>query len=84
MTKVNLGETTDEKTGEKKLRAEAEVGKYITDSLYLGYRRVFGAAEDENANEGRLEYRISSQWLLMALFGDAGVGSLDVIWTYRY
>ena len=46
--------------------------------------RVFGAAEGENANEGIFEYRISARWLLNAVFGDAGVGGLDVFWTVRY
>ena len=31
-----------------------------------------------------MEYRISARWLLMAMFGDAGVGGLDLIWNLRY
>ena len=52
--------------------------------MYVAYRRVFGADERENANEGLAEFRLSMRWMLMAVFGDRGVGSLDVIWTYRY
>jgi translocation and assembly module TamB len=84
VAKVNLAETKDKKTGEKTLRAEAELGRYITERLYLGYRPIFGAAEDENAHEFLLEYRISLRWLLAAAFGDAGVGGLDLLWTYIY
>jgi autotransporter translocation and assembly factor TamB len=84
VAKVNIGETKDKKTGEKSLRAEAEIGRYITERLYLGYRPIFGAAEEENAHEFLLEYRISLRWLLAAAFGDAGVGGLDLLWTYIY
>ena len=66
------------------LKAQAEVGKYITDRIYLGYRKVFGGDEEENSHEGILEYAISARWLLMAMFGDKGVGGLDIFWTYRY
>ena len=84
VARVNLDQTKDQKTGESQLRAEAEVGKYLTERLYTGYRRVFGASAQENTNEGLLEYRISGGWLLTALFGDAGVGGLDLLWNYRH
>lgn len=83
VARVNIGQKTNDK-GETQLRAEAEVGKYLTERLYLGYRRVFGASADENANEGLLEFRLTARWLLMAVFGDAGVGGVDALWTYRY
>jgi len=84
VARVSFDESKDERTGESQLKAEAEVGKFITERLYVGYRRVFGASATENANEGLMEYRISARWLLMALFGDAGVGGLDLVWNLRY
>ena len=84
VARVGFDENKDQKTGESQLRAEAEVGKYITERLYVAYRRVFGASALENSNEGLMEYRISARWLLMAMFGDAGVGGLDLIWNLRY
>lgn len=66
------------------MRARAELGKHLTRRLYLAYRRVFGAREDENANEAVLEYRISTRWLLAVLYGDANVGELKLMWTYAY
>ncbi|MCK5796881.1 MAG: translocation/assembly module TamB domain-containing protein, partial [Deltaproteobacteria bacterium] len=81
--RVDLGQSTNDQ-GETRFRAEAEVGKYLMERLYLGYRRVFGASNEENANEGLLEFRLSARWLLMAVFGDAGVGGIDALWTYRY
>ncbi|MCB9557967.1 MAG: translocation/assembly module TamB domain-containing protein [Deltaproteobacteria bacterium] len=84
IARIRLDQRTDRNTGEKQLRAEAELGKYLTRRLYLAYRRVFGASNDENSNEGLLEFRISARWVLSAVFGDAGVGGLDLGWTYRY
>jgi len=84
VARVRFDESKDERTGESSLRAEAELGKYLTERLYVAYRRVFGASTEENANEGLLEYRISARWLLSAVFGDAGVGGVDLLWNIRY
>jgi hypothetical protein len=45
---------------------------------------VFGASSLENTNEGLLEYRISARWLLMVLFGNAGVGGVGLLWSVRH
>ncbi|MCC6752180.1 MAG: translocation/assembly module TamB domain-containing protein [Deltaproteobacteria bacterium] len=68
-------------TGE---RTKLEVGKYLGDRVYVGYRRIIGAVEGENRNEGRLELRFLSRWAFEAAFGDAAVGGLDLFWTYWY
>lgn len=87
VAKVSLEEQKDKSEGGDEavsIKAQAEVGKYITDRIYLGYRKVFGASDDENSHEAILEYAISARWLAMALFGDNNVGGLDIFWTYRY
>jgi translocation and assembly module TamB len=61
-----------------------EVGKYLSERVFLSYAHVFGATTEQNANEARVEYRISRRWILESVFGDAGVGSVDALWTYRY
>ena len=61
-----------------------EVGKFIGDRIYHSYAHVFGANELENQNEARVEYRLSRRWILESVFVDAGVGSLDALWTHRY
>ncbi len=61
-----------------------EVGKYISSRVYLSYAHVFGASTEQNANEASVQYTISRGWILETIFGDAGVGSLDALWTYRY
>lgn len=69
---------------ETPIRGEVEIGKYLTERIYLAYHHIMGATENQNNNEGLLEYRISIQWLVSVLFGDKGIGSLDVYWNYRY
>jgi translocation and assembly module TamB len=61
-----------------------EVGKYITDRIYISYAHIFGAADTSNANEARIEYRLTNRWLIQTIFGDAGAGSIDALWTYRH
>jgi autotransporter translocation and assembly factor TamB len=70
--------------GQEKVKAGAELGKYVTDWMYLGYRRVFGADVDENENEFIMEIDITDRWMLMGLMGEKAVGGLDVFWNYRY
>jgi autotransporter translocation and assembly factor TamB len=66
------------------LATRVEIGKNLTDRVYVGYSRIFGAGENENSNEGRFEYRMSRRWVLQSEYGDAGVGGFDLLWTTRY
>jgi translocation and assembly module TamB len=62
-----------------------ELGKYLGERVYVGYRRLLGAAgDDRNGNELRLEYRLTDRLMLESGFGDAGIGGLELVWTYRY
>ncbi|HEY2899140.1 MAG TPA: translocation/assembly module TamB domain-containing protein [Polyangia bacterium] len=61
-----------------------ELGKYVSDRFYLSYAHVFGAAETENQNEAHVEYRLTRRWMLETIFGAAGVGGVDALWTVRY
>jgi translocation and assembly module TamB len=69
-------------TGETDTRVE--VGKYVTERIYLSYAHVFGAPENANQNEAQVEYRLTRRWMLQTIFGDAGQGSIDALWTYRF
>ena len=40
--------------------------------------------ETENSNEGRLQYRLTPNWMIESIFGDAGVGGVDLLWTKLY
>ncbi len=70
--------------------ARLEVGKYLTDDLYLGYRGRLGSPQNqsttrrENNNAVRLEYQFSPRWSLEGEYGDAQQGGADVIWSKDY
>jgi translocation and assembly module TamB len=65
-----------------------EVGKYLTDKIYVGYTGRVGtdptAQTKENANAVRFEYRFTPAWSLEANYGDARSGGLDLIWSKDY
>jgi len=63
---------------------QIEVGKRITNRILISYVHVFGANQDENANEAHVQFRLSPHWVLQSEYGDAGVGGLDVLWRRRY
>jgi translocation and assembly module TamB len=70
--------------------ARLEVGKYLTDELYLGYSGRLGTAQNqsstrrENANAVRLEYQFTPRWGVQVEYGDAQQGGADVIWSKDY
>jgi translocation and assembly module TamB len=64
-----------------------EVGKYLTDNLYVSYTHQFGSMSGTrrmNSNQLQLEYQFLRSFALETLFGDAGVGALDFYWTKRF
>jgi translocation and assembly module TamB len=64
-----------------------EVGKYLTESVFVSYVRQFGTPNGlrkQNSNEANLEYRFLRRFAITSRFGDAGVGGLDFYWTLRY
>lgn len=71
--------------GEQSLAdAKVTVGKRITRDLLLMYHANLGAKEGENANEVRVDYRIYKGLHLETRFGDAGRGTLDLMYRWRY
>jgi translocation and assembly module TamB len=70
--------------------ARLEVGKYLTDDLYLGYSGRLGTPQNqsttrrENGAAVRLEYQFSPRWGLEVEYGDAQQGGADVIWSKEY
>jgi translocation and assembly module TamB len=63
-----------------------EVGKYISDKIYVGYTGRVGevANERQNSNAVRFEYQFHPSWSLEANYGDARSGGLDLIWSKEY
>lgn len=81
----NLDTGTEGPTGLGQTRVE--VGKYITDKIYVSYVHQFGppaGVTAVNSNEGRVEYRFWPGLEVDSSFGDAGVGGVDLYWTIRY
>jgi translocation and assembly module TamB len=88
--KLPLDVLTIESGDEGLAGARLEVGKYLTDKLYLGYSGRLGAPQNqsttrrENANSVRLEYQFGPRWGVEAEYGDAQVGGADFIWSREY
>ena len=64
-----------------------EVGKYLTDNVYLSYVHQFGTPTGTrklNSNEANLEYRFKKRYQVASRYGDAGVGAIDFYWSVRY
>ena len=60
------------------------MGKYVSDRIYLSYAHIFGCTESANQNEAHVEYRLTRRWMVETVFGDAGMGGVDALWTFRY
>ncbi|HEY3451812.1 MAG TPA: translocation/assembly module TamB domain-containing protein [Myxococcales bacterium] len=73
--------------GDQGLKAtQLEAGTYLTDQVYVGYRRNFGAETDrgQNANEVRVEYQLSPHVSIESQYGDAGRGGANVVYSRDY
>jgi translocation and assembly module TamB len=61
-------------------------GKYFTDKIYVGYVRRFDADVErgENADEMRIEYRITPRWTAESRYGSSGSGGASLVWSKDY
>jgi len=59
---------------------QAIVGKYIGDSIFIGYRYQPTPAANENRNEGRIEYEISRSVTAEATVGDKNA-DVSILWS---
>lgn len=64
-------------------KIKVDVGKYLTDSVYLGVSAQTGAnpARGENPYAARLEWQVTRSWSLEVTGGTAPAGSADVVWS---
>ncbi|MGI5861200.1 MAG: translocation/assembly module TamB domain-containing protein [Myxococcales bacterium] len=66
-------------------RAGLEAGTYVTDDIYIGYLRNFGAdTKKENTNEVRVEYQLTPRVNIESKYGDEQKGGVDVIFSKDY
>lgn len=65
------------------MKIKVDVGKYLTDTLYLGVSAQTGAnpARGENPYSARLEWQMSKSWSLEVTGGTAPAGSADIVWS---
>jgi translocation and assembly module TamB len=61
-------------------------GKYVTGKIYVGYVRRFDAdvEKGENADEMRVEYRITPRWTAESRYGTSGSGGASLVWSKDY
>jgi translocation and assembly module TamB len=64
-------------------RLKVDVGKYLSDSLYLGGSANIGADRNrgENVFSGRLEYQVTKSVAIEAYAGDALSFGVDAVWS---
>ena len=61
-----------------------EVGKSITDRVFLITRYRFGGVEeDQNVFEAQLEIQITRSLYIEMRYGDAGNGGIEVFWKRK-
>jgi autotransporter translocation and assembly factor TamB len=66
------------------LQTPLEIGRFISDRVYVRYTQRFGAQLGRsavNANEARAEYRLGRGFELDTTFGDEGVGGVYLFWV---
>ena len=63
--------------------AQASVGKYIGDRIFIGYRQRLTPAPNENTVEGRLEYEISKSLTAEATMGDVS-SEVSILYTHDF
>ncbi|MFL5437204.1 MAG: translocation/assembly module TamB domain-containing protein [Myxococcales bacterium] len=63
--------------------SQASVGKYIGDTIYIGYRQRMNAAQNENTVEGHIEYEIIRDLSAEGTVGDKNQ-EISVLWTHDF
>ena len=64
-----------------------EVGRYVSDRVYISYEHQFGASlgrSAANGNESQVKLQLPHGGELDTAVGDAGVAGVYLYWTYRY
>jgi autotransporter translocation and assembly factor TamB len=67
-------------------QAPLEVGRYVSDRIYVSYAHQAGSRMGRsaaNSEEARAEYRLGGGWELATTFGDQGVGGVFLMWTAK-
>jgi translocation and assembly module TamB len=73
----------DFESGDNFTGVKVNVGKYLTDTIFVGYSLNPGAdvSKGENPHTVRLEYQVTHNWSLEASAGTAPAADADVVWS---
>lgn len=75
---------TDQDRQGDEARSRIEVGKYLTDKLFIKLGRTFASQIDEPVNRLTLDYRLSEKWSIETSQTDAGRSDIELQWTLNY
>ncbi len=70
--------------GSEKQVTYVTVGKWITDRMFVAYRRRFEADVNENLNEGVFQHFFARDWMWEGAAGDRGTASIDLLWVVPF
>jgi autotransporter translocation and assembly factor TamB len=82
---AGLSTDTQSASGEEAgTRAKIEVGKYLTDQIFLRLGHDYDPLLNESFNKLSLSYRLSERWSLETTQTDLGRSDIGVQWTHNY
>ncbi len=84
---IETFQPADDKTASRFELSPIEVGRYLSDHVYISYEHQFGASigrSASNANESQIKVGLPHSGELDTSVGDAGVAGVYLYWTYRY
>jgi translocation and assembly module TamB len=70
--------------GSDKAVTYVTVGKWVTDRVFVAYRRRFEAEVTENLNEGVFQHYFARDWMWEGVAGDRGTASVDLLWIVPF
>lgn len=65
-------------------RSQVEVGKYLTDRIFVKLGRVFSSEDQAAVDKLMLDYRLSNRWSIETTQTDQGRSAVEVLWTLNY
>lgn len=64
--------------------ASCTLGKWVYDTIFVGYRQRVQPRVDENSGDALLQWYFAREWILEGSGGDGGHNGVDVLWRRRW
>ena len=64
--------------------ASCTLGKWVYDTIFVGYRQRVQPRVDENNGDALLQWYFAREWILEGSGGDGGHNGVDVLWRRRW